>query len=156
MLIEQWQNVIDASTKYYNKHHKPKQYNMGEIMVLAIKNLKQKWPSKKLSHYFIRLFKMDKIVGKQVYCLILPPNYRIHLIFHILLLELYIGRKDELSISIKSPPELIDNNKEWEIEKILEKKKSKNIIYYLIKWVGYNEKHNKWVIKEDLEGAKKM
>ena len=99
---------------------------------------------------------MDKIVRKQTYHLILPPNYRIHLIFHILLLKLYVGRKGELIILTKSPPELIDDNKEWEMKKILKRKKSKNIIYYLIKWVGYNKRYNKWVIKEDLKGVKKL
>ena len=29
-------------------------------------------------------------------------------------------------------------------------------MYYLIKWVGYNKKHNKWVIKKDLEGIKEL
>ena len=129
---------------------------MGEMVVLATKNLKQKRPSKKLSHCFIELFKVDKIVGKQAYHLILLPNYRIHPIFHISLLELYMGRKGESSIPAKPPPELIDNNKEWEVEKILKKKKSKNIVYYLIKWVGYNKRHNEWVTKEDLEGAKEL
>ena len=37
---------------------------MREMVVLAIKNLKQKQPNKKLSHCFIRLFKVDKIIGK--------------------------------------------------------------------------------------------
>ena len=116
---------------------------MGEMVVLATKNLKQKRPSKKLSHRFIGPFEMDKIVGKQTYHLILPPNYRIHPVFHVLLLESYVGREGESNIPAKPPPELIDDNKEWEVEKILEKKKGQNIIYYLIKWVRYNEKHNK-------------
>ena len=111
-LIKRWQNIADTSAKYYNKHHKPKQYNIGEMVVLAIKNLKQKQPSKKLSHCFIGPFKVDKIVGKQAYCLILPPNYRIHPVFHILLLKPYMRRKGELNISARPPPELIDDNKE--------------------------------------------
>ena len=85
---------------------------MGEMIVLATKNLKQKQPSKKLSHCFIGLFEVDKIVGKQAYCLILPPNYRIHPVFHVLLLESYMGREGESSIPAKPPPELIDDNKE--------------------------------------------
>ena len=124
ILIKWWQNIIDVSVKYYNEHHKPKQYNMREMIILAIKNLKQKQLSKKLSHCFIRPFKMDKIVEKQIYHLILSLNYRIHSVFYILLLESYIGRKDKSSISAKPLLKLINNNKEWEVKKILKKKKS--------------------------------
>ena len=57
--------------------------------MLLTKNLKLKRLSKKLIVRFIGPFYINELVGKQVYRLYLLTSYRIHLVFHISLLELY-------------------------------------------------------------------
>jgi len=51
--------------------------------MLAIKNLKQKRSNKKMSHKFVKLFKIKNIIKTQTYCLILFIIYRIYNIFYI-------------------------------------------------------------------------
>ena len=42
-----WRRAVEAQAKYYNENHKAKEYKVGELVMLSIRNLKQKRPSKK-------------------------------------------------------------------------------------------------------------
>ena len=48
----------------------------------------------------------------------------------------------------------VDGVEEWEIEKILNKKKIRGIEKYLVQWKGFTVEHNSWVKKEKLENMK--
>ena len=68
---------------------------MNNLILLSIKNFKQKRSSKKLLHKFIKLFKMKDKIEKQTYRFILSNIYRIHNTFHISFLKLYLYRADD-------------------------------------------------------------
>ena len=55
-LIQRLQRVSEQQTKYYNINHQFKSYVVSNLMLLLIKNLKQKRLNKKLSHRFMRSF----------------------------------------------------------------------------------------------------
>jgi predicted transcriptional regulator len=101
--------------------------------MLSIKNIKLKKSSQKFSHKFIESFRISKTMNKQVYRLILSSFYRIHDVFHVFYLKSYKKRKDDSVISEFLSSELLDDEEINEIKKILKKKISKEIIYYLIK-----------------------
>ena len=63
-LAEWWQNVVDSQVKYYNKKHTSQIYKMRDLVMLLIKNLWLKRSSQKLSHKFIRLFRVKDLVEK--------------------------------------------------------------------------------------------
>jgi hypothetical protein len=42
------------------------------------------------------------------------------------------------------PPTLIDGEKEYEVETILDSWMRYNRLEYLVKWKGYDESHNQW------------
>jgi len=48
----------------------------------------------------------------------------------------------------KKPPKEMSNK--FIVEKILDKKKEKGKVYYLIKWKKYNKKHNSWEPRTEL------
>ncbi len=58
--------------------------------MLSIRNLKQKRSSKKMSHKYVKSFKIKNKIKTQVYRFILLNIYRIHNIFHVLFLKLYL------------------------------------------------------------------
>ncbi len=89
-------------------------------------------------------------MSKQVYRLILFSFYRIHDVFHVFYLKSYKRRKDDNVISKFFSSELLDDEEINEIEKILKKKISKKIIYYLIKWKNWSEKYNEWMTKKNM------
>jgi len=50
----------------------------------------------------------------------------------------------------------IEGVKEWEIEKILNKRKIRRVDKYLVRWKGFTAEHNTWERKEDLENAREV
>ena len=84
---------------------------MNNLIMLTIKNLKQKRLNKKLSHKFVNSFRIVDKIKTQTYRLLLSIIYRIHNIFHISLLKSYHNRDcDDASKSFMQIFEFIDNN----------------------------------------------
>ena len=65
---------------------------MNDLIILIIKNLKQKRSSKKLFYKFISFFRIVNKIRAQTYRLLLSIIYRIYNIFHIFLLKPYYNR----------------------------------------------------------------
>ncbi len=91
-----------------------------------------------------------------MYCLDLSIIYRVHSIFHVSLLESYNRRLNNDSILKYFTLELIDDEQEWEVEKILQKRKRKRILYYKIQWKEYFMKYNQWISSEDMKDVSKL
>jgi len=91
---------------------------------LSTKDLKwqmKKKRSKKLTEHFVGLYKVKGIVSSNVIELELPKSIRIHPIVNISRVQLY---KPQIEGQKKIPPKLviIKGEKEFEVEKILNKK----------------------------------
>ena len=99
-LIQRLQRVSEQQTKYYNVNHQFKSYAVSDLMLLSIKNLKQKRLNKKLSHKFVNLFRVKNKINEQTYRLTLLNIYRIHNTFYILLLKSYLHRADDLKTEV--------------------------------------------------------
>ena len=93
-LIQQWVHIVKLQTKYYNQKHIFKKFNFDDLIMLFVQNIKQKKTFKKLFHKFIESFHVFKIVDKQIYELILFIKYKIHFVFHVFYLQMYIQRID--------------------------------------------------------------
>ncbi len=63
------------------------QLKKGDKVYLHIKNLKNKRPSKKLDYVKVRPFLIKQPKGPINYELQLPPDARVHPVFHVSLLE---------------------------------------------------------------------
>ena len=156
-LAERLRQASASQAKYYNRKHTPKDYTVGQLVMLSTKNLKQKRPSKKMSHKFVGPFRIEDKVGAQAYRLTLPSTYRIHNTFHVSLLEPYYHRAGaEGAETFMQAPELIDDEEQWEIEEILDKTKSKGTYYYKVKWVGWGDPYNQWLPENELENAAEL
>ena len=88
--MQQLQKASAQQTKYYNVNHQLKSYAVSDLILLSIKNFKQKRLSKKLLHKFIHSFRMKNKIDEQAYRLILLNIYRIHNIFHVSFLKSYL------------------------------------------------------------------
>lgn len=79
-------------------------------MFLARKNIKTSRLCKKLEAKYYGPFEIKAVVGKQVYYLkLLPKIGKIHLVFHISLLE---PRVEQDGITVPLPPEIINGEEE--------------------------------------------
>ena len=85
------------------------------MVYLATKNIITKKLNKKLDYKYLRPYKVIKRISKNNYQLDLPPKVRIHLIFHISLLENAINVKlintERNNVKV--------NEKKYKVEKVL-------------------------------------
>ena len=80
----------------YNKDVKPQSYASDDKVWLNCKHLKTK-RNCKLDTKFLSLFQVLQPVFKQTYKLELPKKWRIHDVFHVLLLEQDITKKRQVN-----------------------------------------------------------
>ena len=73
--------------------------------------------------------------------------------FHASLLTPYHETSEHGPNYIKPPPELINNQEEYEIDTILAHKQKGKQRLYLIKWKGYGSNENTWEPEENLENS---
>ena len=80
------------------------------------------------------------------YLLWLPPQWKIHPVFHIDLLTPYRKTTTHGDNYLCPPLEIIDNEEEYEVKAILDSRTFGRgcKLQYLVKWKGYPESKNQW------------
>ena len=150
---EDAQKLMIKAQKKWTKGKTPEQrYKTGDQGWLEGRNLRIDRPSAKLAPKRHGPFKIKKVLSPITYQLELPPQWKIHDVFHADLLTPY--RETELHGPnfTKPPPDLIDGEEEYEIEEILQSRKygRGRKVQYLVKWKGYPDSENQWVDWDDL------
>ena len=103
-------------------------------------------------------FPVVKQVFDDAYKLALPPEIKVHPVFHVSLLKEYLedSVRPEREQVLRLVPELVGNHEEYEVETILNKRKLRSRdTEYLVKCRRYHVKEATWVPSSDLENAKK-
>ena len=92
------------------------------------------------------------------YCLELPTQWSIHPVFHIDLLTPYCETPTHGPNYQCPPPDLVDGEEEYEVEKILDSQRfgRRCKLQYLVKWKGYPDSENQWVDKDDVFADKAL
>jgi hypothetical protein len=110
-------------------------------------------PSKKLSERQYGLFEIIEKIGEGAWKLQLPKRWKkVHPVFNESLLTLYKGETD----ATRPPAELVDEEAEFEVEKILDKRKQRGRLEWLVKWKGYPMEETTWEPLKNLGNAKEM
>ncbi|KAE8205032.1 hypothetical protein CF327_g7674, partial [Tilletia walkeri] len=117
------------------------EFNIGDLVLLSTEHIKTTRPSKKLDFRRAGPFKILSKVGKVSYKLDLPSSMSgLHPVFHISLLEPYHDPASGSSLPrapAPPPPDIINDQPEYEVEAILSKRTYRRQLQYLVKWVGY-------------------
>jgi len=118
----------------------------GQEVWLDANNLSLPYGSIKLAPRRHRPFQIEKVISSVAYWLRLLPQWTIHPIFHASLLTLYVQTKEHRENYSRPPPDLIDNQEQYEVETIRSHQchGRKRQLQYLIKWKGYPESNNTW------------
>ncbi len=135
-------------------------YQVGDKVWLDSTNLHLPRPKKKLDNKRVGPFTIVDKVGAAAYKLKLPAHWKIHPRFNEKLLIPYVPPAfPNQEVPPAPPPDLINDEEEFEIEEILDSrprticsgrgKKSYEVIDYFVKWKGWTREHNSWV--HDLE-----
>jgi hypothetical protein len=89
---------------------------------------------------------ITKRVSDVVYQLELPHQWKIHNVFHTSLLTPYVETELHGRNFPKPPPEIIENDPEFEVEQIMGSRRvgKKKSLQYKIRWKGYSPAHDSW------------
>jgi len=134
------------------KHRDMPKYREGDYVWLEGHHLHTNQPTAKLAPKRHSPFPIVQVMSPVNYQLKLPTQWSIHDVFHIDLLTPYRETDLHGSNYSRPAPDLVDNEEEYKVEKILDswqfsrgQKKQ-----YLIKWKGYPDSDNEWVDKRDI------
>jgi hypothetical protein len=82
----------------------------------------------------------------------LPPNWKIHNVFHASLLTPYKETEQHGPNFMEPPPDIIEGEPEWEVEQVLQSRRfgRQKKKQYLVRWKGYSPAHDSWVDEGDI------
>ena len=133
-----------------------KDWKKGDRVLLSTKDLVFKErPARKLVDRYIGPYTIEEVISTNAVKLRLPTSMRIHPVVNVSRIVRYKeqmkGQKKE-----EGKPIEIEGVEEWEIEKILNKRKIRGIDKYLVRWKGFTAEHDTWEKKEDLRNAREV
>ena len=132
-----------------------KNWKKGDRVLLNTKDLMFKEIlARKLVDQYVSLYTIKKMVSTNVIKLQLPTLMRIHLVVNISQIVWY---KEQVGGQKKKEGKLIEVEEveEWEVEKILNKRKIRGMEKYLVRWKRFIVEHDIWKKGKDLENARK-
>ena len=128
------------------KRKEPPTYQVGDLVMLSGRNIKTYHPSKKLNHKSLGPFQIEKIVSPLAVRLTLPQKWKIHNVFHVLLLEPYRTSEHRAPpdpSKVLQEADNIEQSEEYNVEEVMSSVKygqgNNKQILYLIKWLDYPE-----------------
>lgn len=153
------QHAMQKMKEQYDQNKKPsRKYNMGDKVWLEATNLKTDQPMKKLDNKHFGPFQIIKQVGAGSYELDIPKTWKmVHPVFNETLLSPYHKAHYQIQHKEILPPlEIIDGNKEYEVEEVLDSRNRRGITKYLVHWKGYPREERMWEPAENMKHAKKL
>ena len=131
-------------------------WKKGDRVLLSTKDLVFKErPIKKLVERYVGLYIIEETVLTNVVKLRLPTSMRIHPVVNVSQIVRYREQVKEQKKEEEKPIE-VEGMKEWEIEKILNKRKMWKVDRYLVHWKGFIAENHTWEKGEDLRNAKEL
>src|SRR5579871_4577319 len=115
----------------------------GDKVFLQRANLRTTRPSRKLDHVKVGPFKVKRKISEVNYELDLPKSMKIHPVFHVALLE---PAPESAPLDRSTATE----DKEYQVEKVLDYQTIRGKPYYLVKWQDYSDAENTWEPKKNL------
>jgi len=94
-------------------------FKEGEQVWLDAKNLRTTHPMHKLRSKQYGPFRISKVLSHVAYQLELPPSWKIHNVFHASYLSPYKETVEHGPNFIDPPPDIIEGQPEWEVEKVI-------------------------------------
>ncbi|KAJ1044323.1 hypothetical protein NDA10_000949 [Ustilago hordei] len=149
-LQEQIREAQRRSVNQYNRKHKDIEFKVGDMVYINQRNWKTRRPTPKLDTRFAGPYPVQERVGRRAYRITLPANLRVHDVFHVSMLE--PARTSSLPQRAEQPtiPSLPDEDLDFEVEALIDKRSHNGTTEYKVLWRGYSEEAASWEPVENL------
>jgi predicted aspartyl protease len=150
----------ERQARYANEGRRNVTFKVGDMVALSTENLKNAilGGTMKLSRKWMGPYPITKAISRTAYELELPPNMKIHPVFHIHLLREWRDPKAAFPERVRYPtpqPVFVDDGEpEWHVEDIIQKRMRGRKVQYRVIWKGYPPEEATWEdedIVKDLE-----
>ena len=141
--------------KRYVDHsrRKTEEWKKGDRVLLSTKDLVFKErPVRKLTERYVGPYEIKEVVSSNIVKLWLPMLMRIHLVVNVSWIVQYKEQVREQKKE-KGKPIEVKGVEEWEVKKILNKKKIRGVEKYLVQWKEFTVEGDTWERKESLKNA---
>jgi len=128
-------------------------WKRGDRVLLSTKDLVFKErPAKKLVDRYVGPYTIEEVVSTNAVKLRLLTSMRIHLVVNVSRIVRYKEQVEGQKKKEGKPME-VEGVEEWEVEKILNKKKIRGVEKYLVQWKGFTAEGDTWERRENLKNA---
>ena len=109
--------------------------------------------TEKLTERFVGPYRIKRIISSNAVELELPSTVKIHLVVNVSRIRRYVeqveGQRKE-----QPAPVVIKGEEEWEVERILNKRRIQGKDKYLVQWKEFTAESDTWEGRENLENAR--
>jgi len=149
--------VQEEMKKYADrKRREVDEYKVGDLVMLSTKDLKYQMVGRrteKLTERFVGPYRIKRIISSNAVELELPSTVKIHLVVNVSRIRRYVeqveGQRKE-----QPAPVVIKGEEEWEVERILNKRRIQGKDKYLVRWKEFTAESDTWEGRENLENAR--
>jgi hypothetical protein len=128
------------------------EFKIDDKVFLNARNIISIKSFQKLNYKYYESYKINASINKISYRLnfsFIMKN--IHDVFHVFFLKFANDKNDETSSLI-----WIEDEKQWKITKIVDKKIRNDKTSYVMKWLKYSHSNNNWVKADDMRNIQKI
>jgi Chromo (CHRromatin Organisation MOdifier) domain len=122
-------------------------FTVGQKVWLDTRNMKTNY-HKKMAPKQEGPFEVEEVLGPVTYQLKLPTTWKIHNMFHAVLLKPYIETEVHGENFSRPIPDILDGEEVYNVETILKHRRRGRSYQYLIKWEGYPISKASWEPEE--------
>ena len=134
------------------------EFKVSDLVLLSTKELKWHMKgrrSEKLTERFVGPYKVKSIILVNAVELQLPPTVHIHPVVNVSKLQLYKLQVEGQRVT-KPALVMVEGEEEYEVEKILNRRRIRGKDKFLVCWKGYTAEADTWKDRGNLKNAGKL